>query len=107
MLSDCGESRHTAAAGGGRDRSRGGDYLRREVRGERSGTKAVAQDQLLRGYGEFFGLLDPQPPARPGGTAGLGAPGKRIQLHGPIAADRSWNSGNDLLSRGERGDGRN
>ena len=73
--------------------------LRRQIRRQRRGPQAVAENQLLRGHGELLRLLDPQPPARARGAHDLRPGGARVQLHRATAADRPRHPRNHLFPR--------
>src|ERR1017187_4338597 len=57
MLSDGGEPGDPAAAGSRSGGSGCGDGVRREIGGQRGGQETEPDHRLLRGDGEFFGVL--------------------------------------------------
>src|SRR5579883_2580604 len=87
----------------GRSRRRGPlgrHHLRRQIRCERGGTQAVAQNQLLRSHRELLCLFHLETSARAGGAPDFGLGGARIQLHRAAASAGSRHSRDHLLPGG-------
>src|ERR1019366_4566720 len=103
MLPDGGEPSYSATGGSGSGGSGGGDRVRREIGGERGGPETEPDDRLLRGDGEFFGVLHFEAPARSGSVAGFRPRGARVQFHCATAAGGPGHSGNYLFPHHRRG----
>jgi hypothetical protein len=71
--------------------------VRRQKRRQRRWKQAYAQEHVLRGDGEFFGVLDSESSPCAGGAAHFRAGRRRVQLHGPVAAASPRHPGNGLL----------